>query len=198
MPADPILGEICLWPGQRLIEGWAWCNGEILQISQYTALYSILGTTYGGDGRITFGLPDLRGRVPMGAGQGPGISGYYTMGQRGGVEWVTLVEEQMPAHNHGITLGETEVAIPATTAEADLDAPDNNAILAVGNFDLGMDHVKVKKYTRGNPTTTLRPFQVTGTPACDNTGKNQAHINLQPYNVVNYIIALDGVYPRWD
>src|SRR3954464_14815480 len=99
MPAEPFLGEICLYPYNFAPRGWAFCSGQILPIAQNTALFSLLGTTFGGNGQTTFALPDMRSRVPIHAGQGPGLSN-YDLGQSGGTESVTLTVNELAAHNH--------------------------------------------------------------------------------------------------
>src|ERR671926_36943 len=99
--ADPFVAEIRIFPFNFAPKGWAWCNGQLLPISQNTALFSVLGTTFGGDGKSTFALPDLRGRVPISSGQGPGLEA-YSLGQKGGTERVTLTSAQMPAHSHAM------------------------------------------------------------------------------------------------
>jgi microcystin-dependent protein len=110
---DPFIGQLMLFAGNFAPRGWAFCNGQLLPINQNTALFSLLGTTYGGDGRNTFGLPDLRGRVPIGMGQGPGFANIQ-QGEMAGSPTVTLTSAQMPAHNHAVDMSKTEVNINAT------------------------------------------------------------------------------------
>jgi microcystin-dependent protein len=168
---NPFIGEIIMFGGNFAPRGWALCDGQLMPISQWSALFSILGTTYGGDGRTTFGLPGMRGRVPVHAGSGPGLS-TYRLGQRSGVEAVTLTTQQMPSHNHFIAGSEED----GSSNEA------NGHYLATstsGNI----------YHNSASSNVFLAQNNVT------NTGGNQAHTNIQPYCVVNFIIALQGVYP---
>jgi len=170
--SDPFIGQIIMFGGNFAPRGWALCQGQLLSISQNTALFSILGTTYGGDGRTTFGLPDLRGRVPMGEGQGPGLSD-RNLGQKPGVENVALTNAQMPAHNHAAgTVG-----------------PAGNSNDATGNVWADDAGVSSATYSSGAVTGTMRA------DAIGNTGGSQAHPNVQPSQVVNFIIAIQGFFP---
>ncbi len=164
---DPFIAEIIMFGGNFAPRGWAFCNGQLLSISQNSALFSILGTTYGGDGRTTFGLPDMRGRVSIHPGTGPGLS-QYRLGQKGGSENVTLTVAQMPPHSH-IALG--------STADGDDTNPTNRYPGASGDIDLYANS------SNANMGATA------------NTGGNEAHPNIQPYLCVNYIIALVGLFP---
>ena len=170
---EPILGQICLFGFNWAPRGWAQCNGQLLPISQNTALFSLLGTLYGGDGITTFGLPDLRGRVAIGAGQGPGLSA-YTQGEQTGTENVTLISSQMPSHTHLMT---------ASTDSQSSGSPGGNSFGSAGRG--AGDNV----YAKG--ATNLIPMGCSVTPA----GGGQPHNNLQPLLVLNYCIALEGVYP---
>ena len=176
----PYLGAIVLFAGNFAPRGWALCQGQLLPISQNTALFSILGTTYGGDGRTTFALPDLRGRVPVGNGQGPGLSGYQ-LGEQVGVEDVTLLATQMPAHNHAVQVSGSQ----ANTANA------NNNFLAVANGNYGGDAITVNTYN-GTPNATL------GINSISVSGGSLPHENIQPSLCMNYIIALQGIFPSRD
>ncbi len=166
---EPFIGQVILFAGNFAPRSWALCNGQLLPISQYSALFSILGTTYGGDGVTTFALPDLRGRAPVHAGHGPGLSN-YSLGERTGTETVTLTEAQMPAHTH--TMGANANGNPPTSSD-----PRNRT--------LGSSNI----YDDGLPEATLQS-QPLGT-----TGGGQAHSNVQPVLAVNFIIALEGLYP---
>jgi microcystin-dependent protein len=115
--SNPFLGQVIIFAGNFAPKGWAFCNGQLLAISQYTALFSLLGTTYGGDGRTTFGLPDLRGRVAVSAGQGPGLSN-YTLGEQTGTETVTLSTQQMPQHNHIVNANNNTSGAVASPSQA--------------------------------------------------------------------------------
>lgn len=168
--SDPFIGEVKLFGGNFAPRGWALCDGQLLAIAQNTALFSILGTTYGGDGRTTFGLPDLRGRSPIGAGQGPGLSP-RTIGESGGATTSTLSAAQMPAHTH---------ALRAADGAATLGAPGPGVALAATSG--------AKVY---RSATNLSPTAAPLTP----TGGGQPHNNRQPYLALNFIIALQGFFP---
>lgn len=159
--------------------GWALCNGQLLSIAQNQALYALLGTTYGGDGRTTFALPDLRGRCAIGTGQGPGLQP-YAQGQTGGVENVTLTPAQMPQHTHGLAAnnGNGTVSSPAGTVLANAQVTIERGNTVDGNT-----------YLQGTPNTTMSP------QAIQPTGGNLPHTNMQPYIAMNYIIALVGIFP---
>lgn len=167
---DPFIAEILLFAGNFAPRGWALCDGQLLPIASNQALFSILGTTYGGDGRTTFALPDLRGRVPMHPGSGPGLS-TRRLGERGGVENVTLTQVEMPSHNHSI--------LAANTGGDDSD-PTTAAGIGSASNDLFLETA---------PGTAMQNQIVT------QSGGNQAHTNMQPFACINYIIALQGVYP---
>jgi microcystin-dependent protein len=168
--AQAFLGEILLVPYNFSPVGYAECNGQLLQISQNTALFSLLGTTYGGDGKTTFALPDLRHRVPVGAGQGPGLSS-YVQGQQGGEASHALTIAEMPSHSHPMV---ADVATPIFAQ------PQSSFI--------GVNAAGVPVYA-ASPTTTAAPNAI-GT-----TGGGAVHNNLQPYLGLKYIIALQGVFP---
>jgi microcystin-dependent protein len=169
--ANPYLGEIRPVPFNFAPVGWALCNGQILPISQNTALFSLLGTTFGGDGSATFALPDLRGRVVVHQGQGPGLSSYQ-MGQSGGVETVTLTANQIPTHGHSLT-GSGSTATTPTPGPSVVPAAVPSAELL---------------YATG-AATTLKPDSV------GNAGGSQPHDNHQPFLTINYIVALAGIFP---
>lgn len=164
---DPFLGEIKLFPYNFAPRGWAFCQGQVLAISQNTALFSLLGTTYGGNGQTTFALPDLRGRVPLSSGQGPGLSA-YSLGQNGGTENVTLTRDQMPQHNHGVMVNSGA----ANTQRA------AGTFLSTGG-----------SYNSATDNNMLAPT------AISLVGNNQPHQNIQPYLTLNYCIALEGIFP---
>ena len=166
---EAFIGEIKLFAGNFAPRDWAFCNGQLLQISQNAALFSILGTTYGGDGITTFALPDLRGRVPLHPGSGPGLSSYL-LGQKGGQENVTLNTAQMPKHNH------------------DLIASSRNATSRRPKGRL-LSKSNKKIYLRSGPNVMM------DMAAISEVGEDQPHENMQPYLGLNYIIALVGVYP---
>jgi microcystin-dependent protein len=166
----PFIAEIIMFGGNFAPRGWSLCDGQLLPISQWSALFSILGTTYGGDGRTTFALPDMRSRVPIHPGRGPGLSD-YRLGQKGGAETVTLTTNQIPSHNHTMGISEED----GSTNEA------NGNLLA--NATAGF------MYHGGNADGTLKANSIL------NTGGGQSHTNIQPFLCVNFIIAMQGVYP---
>lgn len=165
--SDPFIAEIKLFAGNFAPRGWAFCNGQILSIAQNTALFSLLGTTYGGNGQTTFALPDLRSRVPVHPGQGPGLSN-VVLGQAAGSETVTLLQTQMPQHGH---------LVAASNGSAGASRPANNFVSAGGS------------YANASDGTTMNPGMVQG------AGGGQPHENRQPYLGLNFIIALEGIFP---
>lgn len=169
---DPFLGEMVMFGGNFAPRGWALCDGQLLPISQYTALFSILGTTYGGDGRTTFGLPDLRGRVPMHPGNGPGLSS-RSLGQRIGRETVTLSTANMPSHSHNLVSSSNT---PDTPESVNAFLPSN------GRRDPAI-------YASAIGTTTFMGASISS------TGGSQGFSIEQPSQCVNFIIALQGVFP---
>lgn len=177
---DPFLGEIKLVAFNYAPRGWAFCNGQLLAVTQNTALFSLLGTTYGGDGRTTFALPNLQSRVAIHAGQGPGLS-QYTLGQAAGIENVTLLTTQMPMHNHAFPI--TVDASPGSTFNP---AGANFAQVQNQNESNPYD-----SFTTGQPQS---PVQLTASQSSI-VGGGQPHSNLQPYLVLNFIIATQGVFP---
>jgi microcystin-dependent protein len=172
--SNPFLGEIRMFGGNFAPKGWAMCNGQILSIAQNTALFSLLGTTYGGNGVSTFALPDLRGRVPLHLGQGPGLSN-YTEGQQGGSENVTLLLAQMPAHNHTIS---------------GVNSGGNQAGPANGSFAVESTGTSLNYANSSAP-----PISPMNPAMLSQTGQSQPHNNQQPYLCINFIIALVGIFP---
>ncbi|WP_323769529.1 phage tail protein [Antarctobacter sp.] len=174
MPANPFIAQVIPFAGNFAPRGWAFCDGQLLPVSQNTALFSLVGTIYGGDGRTTFALPDLRGRAAVNPGRGPGLTP-YTLGEKGGVETVTLTELQIPNHNHS-------VKSRAESRGGNLTDPAGN-MLASGTTvyrantpadDVDMDPAMIQETT---------------------VGGSQSHNNMPPYLALNFIIALQGVYP---
>jgi microcystin-dependent protein len=168
--ADPFVGEIRMFGGNFAPQGWALCNGQLLSISQNTALFSLLGTNFGGDGRTTFGLPDLRGRAPIHMGQGNGLTP-RSIGYASGRETVALTTQECPPHSH----------IASGASGANQPSP-------VGNFWSTDPNGNTAAYS-----TSANSVMSAG--AVGTTGPTQPHDNMQPYLAVNYIIALAGVFP---
>ncbi len=169
--SDPFIAEIRIFAGNFAPRGWAFCHGQLLPIAQNTALFALIGTTFGGDGRTTTALPDLQGRAPMHPGNGPGLTN-RRLGQKVGAGTVTLTAAQMATHNHTLS---------GANSRASSSTPDNAAALArgVGGFP----------YKTGSPNVDLDSGSILP------TGGAGAHDNRQPYLALNYIIALVGMFP---
>ena len=171
--ADPFVAEIRIFPFNFAPKGWAWCDGQLLPLSQNTALFSLLGTTYGGNGKSNFALPDLQGRAAMHPGQGPGLS-LHDLGETGGSETVTLLESEIPSHAHALRANsdpaELQVATPARSL-----ARSQNA--------------SAYQSTTNQSLVNLAPESLA--PA----GGDQPHNNMQPYLTFYFCIALQGVFP---
>lgn len=170
---DPFVAEIRIFPFNFAPKGWAFCDGQLMPLSQNTALFSLLGTTYGGDGKSNFALPNMQGNAPMHPGQGAGLS-LHDLGETGGSETVTLLKTELPSHSHSagaqtVPLGST--ALPSGTAT--LTRP------ASGNLY----------------TATTTPLVAMSPQTIAPTGGDQPHNNMQPYLTLNFCIALQGVYP---
>jgi microcystin-dependent protein len=171
--ADPFVAEIRIFPFNFAPLGWAICDGQLLPISQNTALFSLLGTTYGGNGQTTFALPDMQGNAPMFWGQGPGLSSRF-VGESAGEPFVTLLDSEMPQHTH---------ALQAATDPADQQVPDPT-------FAIGRSQPFVYKQPSGaNAPQPMAPQTIA--PA----GGSQPHNNMQPYLTMNFCLALQGVFP---
>lgn len=170
--ADPFVAEIRIFPFNFPPKGWAWCDGQLLPLSQNTALFSLLGTTYGGNGKSNFALPDLQGRAPMHPGQGPGLS-LHDLGETGGTETVSLLESELPSHGH---------ALMSLPAPGDTPTPAGNSLARV---------IGATPYVppAGAPLVAMAPEALA--PA----GGDQPHNNLQPYLTFYFCIALQGVFP---
>ncbi|MCR9065533.1 MAG: tail fiber protein [Cytophagales bacterium] len=169
--SEPFLAEIRIFAGNFAPRGWAFCSGQLLPIAQNTALFSLIGTTYGGDGRTTTALPNLKGRAPMHPGRGPGLTS-RSLGQKGGTETVTLTEAQMPNHSHSLRTS----SVVANTSDPTQGVP----ALSDGtssNFNNAGSSVKLASET------------------VSSVGGSQAHNNIQPFLTLNFIIALVGLYP---
>uniref|UniRef100_UPI004047EBD5 phage tail protein n=2 Tax=Roseivirga sp. TaxID=1964215 RepID=UPI004047EBD5 len=188
------IGEIRGFAGNFAPRTWAFCEGQLLAISSNTALFSILGTIYGGDGQTTFALPDLRGRVMIGSGQGPGLSDYRE-GQRGGYETVALTTSQIPSHNHSATMQGATASIPASSGSGTTDIPTPTVHLARGVTTVNFAPTPTNMYAAGTDTTLGGPISISGSPTIGNTGGNQSHENRQPYLAINWIICQLGIFP---
>jgi microcystin-dependent protein len=169
---DPFVAEIRIFPFNFAPKGWAFCDGQILPLSQNTALFSLLGTTYGGDGKSNFALPDLQGNAPMHPGQGPGLS-LHDLGETGGSETVTLLESEMPAHAH---------AVRAATDPADLNAPAPARVLTRSASGFAYQ-------------SSAAGLVMMASEALAPAGGDQPHNNLMPYLTLNFCIALQGIFP---
>ncbi len=190
--AEPFIGEVKIFAGNFAPRGWAFCEGQLISIQQNTALFSLLGTTYGGDGRTTFGLPDLRGRVPMGMGRGPGLSDRRE-GQKLGEENVTLTTHNLPSHTHASELNVTST-LQISTADATTNVPASNTFLSKSVGLYGRDAIESNIYSTTSDST-MDSVATTGNVTIQNTGESIAHDNMQPSLVMNYIIALVGIFP---
>jgi len=170
MATDPYIGTIMVFAGNFAPAGWAQCNGQLLPIGQYDALFSLIGTTYGGDGQTTFALPDLRSRVPIHQGQGSGLSN-YSLGENGGLEAVTLQSNQIPAHSHP--------AMANSGAGTSMDPA--GGVWAGGPTSM---------YIAGaSANTNMNPTSISG------SGGGQPHDNMLPFLTLNFCIALEGIWP---
>lgn len=168
--SEPFVGEIRMFAGNFAPRGWAFCDGQLLAVSQNDALFSLLGTIYGGDGRTTFGLPDMRGRLPIHQGTGPGLSA-RRLGSRGGAEHETLTTNQLASHTHDLNAN----TMPGTTIAPQGKVP--------------AEGVGVNFFRQGAQDTDL------ASNAIASTGGSQSHTNLMPSLCVNFIVALFGIYP---
>ncbi len=169
--SEPFVGEIRMFAGNFAPRGWAFCDGQLLAVSQNDALFSLLGTIYGGDGRTTFGLPDMRGRIPLHQGSGPGLSP-ARLGAKGGAESVTLTTNQLPSHKHDVS---------ATSAIASVGSP-------AGNVSANTSPTNIYANTLATPQTM-------NSAAISSTGGSRSHTNLMPTLCVHFIVALFGIYP---
>jgi len=195
---EPFIGQIQAFGFSFAPRTWALCQGQILPIAQNTALFSLLGTTYGGNGQTTFGLPDLRGRAAIGQGQGPGLQ-IYPIGQKAGVENVTLTVLQMPIHNHPFTAsGGAGGAVKASSSPGLAAAPSatNPTLAAVNDQDGG---ITINMYNAATPDITLNTGGgSSGGGTVGNNGGSQPLNILNPYLTINYSIALQGIFPTRD
>lgn len=170
--SEPFLAEIRMFAGSFAPRGWALCNGELMSILQNTALFSLLGTNYGGDGKTTFGLPNLMGKAPMHPGQGPGLS-LRDLGETGGSQAVTLLNSEMPIHNHQVNYG-----VPSDSSEVQGSIWANTPGRLTG-----------QAYGGPSKQVPMRPGVISV------AGGSMPHNNMQPYLTVTFIIALEGIFP---
>jgi microcystin-dependent protein len=170
--SDPYVGEIRMFGGNFAPAGWAFCNGALMPIAENDALFQLIGTTYGGDGVSTFGIPDLQGRVPVHQGQGPGVSQVYTIGEKAGVETVTLTTNQIPVHTHSVV---------ASQDLSNTTSPANNVLA---------QNTQILMYTQDTVSKFMPPNTVSA------VGGNQPHDNMQQYLAISFIISLFGIFPH--
>lgn len=189
MSDSPFVAELMMVSFNFAPQGWAMCNGQLLPIAQNQALFSLLGTTYGGDGQTTFALPDLRGRVPMHRGANPG-GGSFVIGEHAGTESVTLNLSQVPAHVHPVNVTTPlTFTVSCDAADADRRTPAGNG-LATERSGVTALYAATDNANMGG--TALR---FDGAPAISNAGANQPHVNLQPFIGLNFCMALVGIFP---
>lgn len=177
------IAALWMFAGNFAPRGWAFCMGQILSIAQNTALFSLLGTTYGGNGQTTYALPDLRGRVPVGTGQGPGLPS-INLGEVSGEPTHTLIITEMPAHNH--TPGTITVPAVAGTGNANTPGSGNTLATLVDSRSNALN-----LYSNATPDANLR--SLSGSTSI--SGGSQPHNNMQPYLGMNFVICLEGIYP---
>ncbi|QXH57265.1 phage tail protein [Pseudomonas maumuensis] len=192
--SEPYIGQILLFAGNFAPRGWMFCQGQLLSIAQNSALFSILGTTYGGNGQTTFALPDLRGRAPVQQGQGPGLPS-VVLGEAAGTPTTTLTSLNMASQAVNIPAQTVSVAIPAAEGDADLPAPSTTGVLAKPKDSSGSG-VSIDIYASTASNTTLKPFNLTipATTGATVPG-NQPFSNQSPYLGINFIIAIEGIFP---
>ena len=179
---EPFVGEIGLVGFNFPPRGWATCDGQLMSISQNTALFSLLGTTYGGDGRVTFGLPNLLGSTPIGFGQGPGLTN-RNRGEISGTKSITLLQTEMPAHTHALGAGLRTGSTPTTA----------NAVTSLPATATGTDFLYADT---ASPAAYMAPLAVNLDTQTSILGGNQPHTNMQPYLTVLIVIALQGIFPQ--
>lgn len=184
--SEPFIAEIKIFGGNFAPRGYAFCNGQLLPIAQNTALFALIGMTYGGDGRTTTGLPNLQGRLPMHPGRGPGLTD-RRLGERGGSEAATLAGAQVAAHSHAAGSTGNPAAVPAKCSSARANHGFEGGYLA-GALD-------APRYSASAPDVALQTDSGDLRAATVNTGNGQPHQNMPPYLAVNFIIALQGLFP---
>jgi microcystin-dependent protein len=182
MSTEPFIGEIKILGFNFAPVSYMLCSGQLLSIAQYTALYSLIGTSYGGDGQVTFGLPDLQGRMAIGQGQGPGLPA-YSIGEKSGANTVSILATNMPSHIH--TLNNMSVKLQASTANADESA-------AAGNFPC---NAPSSIYSGNGATVNTFTGGAVVSGTTDITGSGLPLDTMNPYLVINYSIAVEGIFP---
>ena len=173
---EPFIGEIRIFGGNFAPKDWAFCDGQLIKITDNTTLYAVIGTTYGGDGRVTFALPDLKGRAPMQPGRGYGLTD-RVLGERRGTNTISLTQDQIPAHNHTMKAE----SVTGTTPE-----PQNNSLAQIKSRAGSVNVYHTEQ--------SQQPGHLAN-EALQTAGANQPHDNTQPYLVLNFIICLDGIFP---
>ncbi len=192
---EAYIGEIRLFAGHFEPQGWKFCHGQILTVNRYQALYSLIGTTYGGDGRSTFALPDFRGRVPVCQGQSGGNKNYQN-GEYGGSENTVLTAKQIPSHNHNAELSETSMALYASEEKATSNTPTSNSCLAQGTFQNQIEAPFYRdQHTSENFVKIKGPRLTSSSAASTTTGTNTPLPNMMPTIAIHYIIAMEGIFP---
>lgn len=198
--SEPFIGEIRMFAGNFAPRDWAYCNGQLMAIADYNALFAIIGTYYGGDGRSTFALPDLRSRVPVGVGTGPGLMP-YALAQRGGAESVILSQAQMPAHSHSVQAsaasvlsGNIDVKIPVNSDEAEENSAVNHYLAPTSAPAYAGDKT-AGQYLGATEVNSTQDVTTSVNVEIGQTGASQPLYNVQPYLGMHYIICLEGIFP---
>ncbi|NBB81847.1 MAG: phage tail protein [Alphaproteobacteria bacterium] len=194
---EQTIATIMGWGATFSPRSWAFCQGQLIAIAQNDALFSLIGTIYGGDGRTTFALPDLRGRAPFGYGQSPGTS-FWPIGARLGTENETLTQLNLPVHNHSAALNGAEATVPASSANAGTNEPGGSVVLAKANDGQGsINPGAIPIYgAASGADTTIASANVAGGVALGNAGGSQSFSIVQPVQAIHWIIALYGLYPQ--
>lgn len=190
---EPFISQVMIWANNFAPRSWSLCNGQLVSIAQNTALFSLIGTTFGGDGRTTFALPGMRGRVPVHPGRGAGLMPVLR-GQTGGADSVTLNALELPSHNHSATPS-LNVTIPASTAAGTTDNPSGNVYATTSVTIEGGGQATGNIYAATGAVAGPVAPSLTETVTIDPTGGGLAHENRQPYIAINYLIAMVGLFP---
>lgn len=204
-PSEPYIGGMCAFAGNFAPRNWAYANGQLLPISQNTALFSLLGTYFGGDGRTTFALPDLQSRAIVGVGQGPGLSN-YSIGQKSGSEFIPLTVSQIPSHNHSATTRLDLLVEPAdVSATTSLNAQNTPGTSTTPSGNMLAQNTASNVYSASAPIVSMYADAIEATASgnvnatastnLQNTGGSQSHENRMPYLAINWIVAMQGTYP---